>query len=102
MVDAQGNLKEVRNFSLPFEHFGEAAYRQQQRLSGKLAQKAELEEALEKQAEALAELAEEATAQGVLPVRIELPVAGELFRFEKLLLVDEAPKIKLAYRRRAP
>ncbi len=33
---------------------------------------------------------------------VSCSLRGELFRFEKLLLVDEAPKIKLMYRRRAP
>lgn len=102
IVDVEGNLKEVRNFSLPFVHFGEAAYRRL-RASEARAHAAQLKESLRalEQAKAIDQLAEQATAEGVLPVRVELPIAGELIRFEKLLLVNEAPRVKLLYRTRA-
>jgi hypothetical protein len=47
------------------------------------------------------QLAEAAKAQGVLPVRIEIPIAGAIHRFEKLLVVGEAPEMTLTYRRQA-
>ena len=46
------------------------------------------------------EIYEAAKAKGVLPVRIEIPVVGEIHRFEKFLTVDETPQLSLLYSRK--
>ena len=101
VVDSTGNLAEVSAFTLPFRHFGESAYLKAKKLAS-----------AEKAMQALAEaqdaakqvdmIAAKATAKGVLPVRVEIPITGEIYRFEKFLTVDEAPNVTLIYRRRTP
>lgn len=100
VVDADGNVTEVAHFTLPFRHFGDVAYERgqhdvekQQTVNQQAAQ--ELAQA-EKQAQ---QVAERAKAQGVLPVRIEIPMVGQIYRFEKFLTVEEAPGVTLTYRR---
>lgn len=97
VVDADGNVTEVSRFTLPFRHFGDMAYERGQHDVAQQAvmQQAELAQA-EKQAQ---QIAERAKAQGVLPVRIEIPMVGEIHRFEKFLTVEEAPAVSLTYRR---
>ena len=100
VVHAEGNLKEVGAFSLPFRHFAEAELA---RRSARVLAKAEaMQQArqLAKVQDALKALAPDAKARGVLPVRIEIPVTGQISRFEKLLVVDEAPEVTLTYRRK--
>jgi hypothetical protein len=102
VVDADGNVTEVSHFTLPFRHFGDVAYEREQRQADQLQAAQQLEQAraqADKQAQRLAERAE---AQGVLPVRIEIPMVGEIHRFEKFLTVEEAPGVTLIYRRSAP
>jgi len=101
VVDAAGNFKEVRRFSLPFRHFGEAAYiRQQRAMAMEQAARAAQQAALQESMEAL-DMARAARARGVLPVRIEIPITGEIYRFEKFLLDAEAPAMTVTYRKRA-
>jgi len=101
VVDTEGNLKEVRSFSLPFRHFGEEKYLRQAEAAEKAAQAAEaLSQMQDKLEEQVAELAKAAKAQGVLPVRVEIPITGEIHRFEKFLVVKELPKMSLMYRRK--
>jgi len=45
------------------------------------------------------QIAQAAKAQGVLPVRIEIPITGGIYRFEQFLVVGEAPEMTLTYRR---
>ncbi len=106
VLDSTGNLREVASFSLPFRHFGEAEYDRQR---ADIARAARHEERLEKASAEAAEaaetvedaLAQKAKAAGVLPVRIEIPITGEIHRFEKFLAVDEAPQLTLTYRKKA-
>ena len=95
-------MKEVTRFSLPFRHFGVAAYMRRVQLTGQGEGRGEGEgeAAMQKQLDQLekAQLAEAAKARGVLPVRVEMPIVGEIYRFEKFLVIDEAPKTKILYR----
>ncbi len=100
MTDASGTLQEVQNFTLPFRHFAVVEYLKRNAEAAK--QLAQAMDSLQKMAEqAKAELAQAAKAQGVLPVRIEIPITGEMYKFEKFLVVDEAPEMTLTYRRKA-
>ena len=102
VLDAEGNLQEVSSFTLPFRHFAEAELARRLQRDQLLA-KADAVEALKEQQMALeeaAKLAIEAKAQGVLPVRVEIPVTGEISRFEKLLVVKETPEVTLTYRKK--
>ena len=102
VVDAEGTLKEVSSFSLPFRHFADAEYARRF-AHASLAKAEELKQSLRQLAqvqEKLATLAVAAKAQGVLPVRVEIPVTGQISRFEKFLVVDEAPEMTLTYRRK--
>jgi len=101
VVDVAGNLKEVSRFALPFRHFGEAELMRREALA--TAQKAVVRAML---AEQLKELRRDTVrlaphAKGALPVRIEIPITGAIQRFQKFLLVNEAPQVTLTYRRRA-
>ncbi len=103
VVDAEGNLKEVSSFTLPFRHFADAKYARRLGHAQELAKAQALQQQVNKLAEAqkqLAELAVAAKAQGVLPVRVEVPITGQVSRFEKLLVVDETPEMTLTYRRK--
>jgi hypothetical protein len=100
VVDAEGNLKEVSSFQLPFRHFGEDKMFQQARAAEATQQVARAREALQEMAKAVDELAVSAKAEGVLPVRVEIPISGTIHRFEKFLVVDEQPKMNLLYRRK--
>ncbi|QOV88873.1 hypothetical protein [Humisphaera borealis] len=96
VVDAQGNVSEVSRFTLPFRHFGEAALARTKEV-------AELQKASQQLAQAhdaAKAFAEASKVAGVLPVRVEIPIAGEITRFEKLLLVDEMPKTTVGYSRK--
>lgn len=42
-----------------------------------------------------------AQARGVLPIRIDIPTSGRLYRFSKLLVTDESPWISVIYLRSA-
>ena len=100
VVDTQGNLSEVSQFSLGFRHFAEAAWAKQR--TKDLQKAADAMQSLQQaQAELAKAVGEKAKAEGVLPVRVEIPVSGEISRFEKLLTVDEAPAMTLIYNRRA-
>ncbi len=100
MTDAMGSLQEVQNFTLPFRHFAVVEYLKRQAASAKqLAQAMDMAQKAAEQAKA--ELAQTAKAQGVLPVRIEIPITGELYKFEKFLVVDETPEMTLTYRKKA-
>jgi hypothetical protein len=94
IVDVTGNMREVDAFSLPFRHFAEEAAQQLGR-----AQDQALEQMVQA-AQAELQVAPAAKAKGVLPVRIEVPIAGQIHRFEKMLTVDEAPAVELTYVRR--
>lgn len=101
VVDAQGNVNEVAGFSLGFRHFAEAAWLKQS------VRMAELSEKQQQMAQAMQEqladkIGQASRAEGVLPVRVEIPIGGEIARFEKLLCVDEAPSVKITYARKAP
>lgn len=101
VVDVAGSLKEVSAFSLRFRHFGEAEWL---RTGGgvelrKMAA-AELQMKAQDQLAKLADV-ERAKAEGVLPVRIEIPIVGEIVRFEKFLVTTEAPEVRLTVRKRA-
>jgi hypothetical protein len=100
VVDAEGNVAEVSKFTLPFPHFGDVAYEHGKQLdrAQDLQQAQQSAEAMKDAAQT--QLAERAKAQGVLPVRIEIPIIGEIHRFEKFLTVDEAPAVALTYSRR--
>ncbi len=96
VVDTTGNMREVDGFSLPFRHFGEAMLAQAQ---DKMEKAMAMQDA--QQAMVDADLsAVSARVKGVLPVRIEIPIAGMIHRFEKMLVVNEAPAIELTYLRR--
>ena len=100
MTDTVGSLQEVQNFTLPFRHFAVVEYLKRHAEAGK--ELAQAMEAMQKAADAVkAELAQAAKAQGVLPVRIEIPITGEMYKFEKFLVVDEAPEMTLTYRKKA-
>ncbi len=99
VVDSTGNMKEVRSFTLPFRHFGDAAYARLAQAAEALAEKVEQIEALEALQKEIAQLADEAKAQGVLPVRVEIPFTGSIYRYEKFLVVNETPHITLSYRK---
>ena len=99
VVDTQGNLTEVNHFSLPFPHFGEAELLHKDLAKAAQAQQ-QLAMAKAEAAKSLEQMAISAKAQGVLPVRIEIPLTGEIHRFEKFLVVDEAPTMTLTYNRR--
>jgi hypothetical protein len=90
-----GNMKEVDRFGLPFAHFAEAG-RDRSVESSKAMQMQEMAQAKMAQDEMLAA---DAKAEGVLPVRVEIPLTGELYRFSKMLVVDEAPNVTLLCRR---
>lgn len=101
VLDSTGNLREVGAFSLPFRHFGEAEYDRQQAKAAHVEQAmAKALDALKKEVAAQEELAAAAKVAGVLPVRIEIPITGEIHRFEKFLAVDEAPQLTLTYRKK--
>jgi hypothetical protein len=100
VVDSAGNLQEVPRFTLPFQHFADVKLRELQRESESLAQRAEAVDALKKLEEVQQSLAAQAKAAGVLPVRVEIPITGQIHRFEKFLVVDEAAEATLTYRRR--
>jgi hypothetical protein len=93
-----GTCQAVSRFDLPFQHFAEAQVELAQ--AAAMQKLAEAAEQLQDAQQRLAELAEAAKAQGVLPVRVELPISGTLHRFQKLLTVGEAPTVEL--QRRAP
>jgi hypothetical protein len=101
VVDSDGNVSEVSRFTLPFRHFGDVAYERAKRLEKGDAQ-AEVKQDMEQaaQAQAAKMLAEHAKAEGVLPVRIEIPMIGEIHRYEKFLVVDESPEVALTYNRK--
>jgi hypothetical protein len=40
---------------------------------------------------------EEAVAEGVTPIRVELPIRGQVFRFEKILVLDEPLWVAFSY-----
>jgi hypothetical protein len=46
------------------------------------------------------QLAASAKVAGVLPVRIEIPIAGEIYRFEKFLAVEEGAAVTMTYRKK--
>lgn len=95
VVQASGSMREVDGFTLPFQHFAEQGRQQElARAEQKMQQAAK---ALEK---AAAEVPAGAKARGVLPVRIEIPLTGSLYRFEKLLTVDEEPTVEMEYVKR--
>jgi hypothetical protein len=99
VVDSEGNMKEVPSFTLPFRHFADARHArhvEQKAMARELARAMDKLEALKQ-----ASLAEQAKARGVLPVRVEIPIAGQISRFEKLLVVDEAVEMTLTYRRKS-
>lgn len=98
VLETDGNVTEVSRFTLPFRHFGDVAYeRGQHALKQDQAQEMQAAaQALEKQAQ---QVAERAKARGVLPVRIEIPMVGEIHRFEKFLTVEESPAVAISYRR---
>jgi len=98
VLDTEGPMKEVARFSLPFRHFGEAAYARRQKLEGQLAQAEALQDMAKEMAQQRAALAQSARAKGVLPVRVEMPIVGEIYRFEKFLVIDESPSAKILYR----
>jgi len=103
VLDTTGNLKEVATFSLPFRHFGEAEYMRQQQAAhmARAAEQAALAQA-QQALQALAQAVQASKAQGVLPVRVEIPMTGEIYKFEKFLVVsDETPAQTLTYRRKA-
>jgi hypothetical protein len=97
VTDSAGNLQEVSNFTLPFRHFGvvECLKRRAQELK----QAQEAMKAMEQAAQQL-DKAAAAKAQGVLPVRIEIPITGEIYKFEKFLVVDDTPELSVSYRRK--
>ena len=97
---AEGNLKEVGSFSLPFRHFADAEYARRAEAVALAKAAEQLAELARAQDAAKQALAEPAKAQGPLPVRVELPIAGQISRYEKLLVVDEAPALTLTYRRK--
>lgn len=97
VVDAQGTVNEVSRFTLPFRHFGEAALAQVKEVA-ELQKAQQMAQQLKQAAESIAEASKVA---GVLPVRVEIPIAGEITRFEKLLVVDEQPKVTLSFSRKA-
>ena len=100
VVDSTGNLKEVRNFTLPFRHFGDAAFaRLAQAAALAQAEQAEQLKDMQHALEEMADLAQEAKAHGVLPVRVEIPFTGSIYRYEKFLVVNETPHVTLSYRR---
>jgi hypothetical protein len=100
VVDAAGNVQEVRSFTLPFRHFGEAEHlRQLASQQEKLLEKAEAQQKADEALKKIDKLASRALAEGVLPVRIEIPITGDLQRFEKFLVVDESPRVAISYRR---
>ena len=98
LVDAVGNMKEVGQFSLAFRHFADEQYA---RLQARAAKQAQAMEKLQAQLRKIDEQAALAApkAAGVLPVRVEIPIAGEIHRFEKLLVTEEAPQMTLTFRR---
>lgn len=102
VVDASGNLAEVNGFSLPFKHFGEAEYeRQLKSLREAAKDMAKLQQA--QQMERLRDfenMVVKAKGKGVLPVRVDIPITGEIHRYEKFLTVDEAPAQTLTYHRK--
>ncbi|HEX8913484.1 MAG TPA: hypothetical protein VF796_14080, partial [Humisphaera sp.] len=102
VVDADGNAKEVSRFTLPFRHFADVEYAKAEKLAQlkEMAQQQQAAQALEKLAEAQKQLAEAAKVAGVLPVRVEIPVVGNLYRYEKLLVVDEPATLNLTYARK--
>ncbi|MGB6042877.1 MAG: hypothetical protein WBF93_06930, partial [Pirellulales bacterium] len=102
IVDSSGTLKEVGAFTLPFRHFGDVTAARNDRVSmEKMAkQAAQLAMKMEELAKAEQQLAKEAKAEGVLPVRVEIPMTGQVLRYEQFLVVNDAPKIALTYRRK--
>jgi hypothetical protein len=50
--------------------------------------------------DAMEKLASAAKAQGVLLVRVEIPFTGTMSRYEKFLVVDEAPEMTVTYRKK--
>jgi len=95
-VEATGNVEQVARFTLPFRHFGDVAIARAQ-AAAEMQKVAQQMQQLAEQSKAIAQASKVA---GVLPVRIEIPIAGEITRLEKLLLVDEMPKTKLTYSRK--
>ena len=83
--------------TLPFRHFGDVAYARRQ--NAEEAKAEDIQKAMQQSAQS-SKLADRAKAPGVLPVRIEIPMIGEIHRFEKFLAVDEAPAVTLTYGRR--
>jgi hypothetical protein len=98
LADAAGNLQEVANFTLPFRHFAVVEYQKRQ---AEAMEAAKQQQALAQAAKQLDKAAAEAAkAQGVLPVRIEIPITGEIYKFEKFMVVDETPEMSLSFRRK--
>jgi hypothetical protein len=97
VVDSTGNLSEAARFTLPFRHFADAEVMRLEKLEKAQA----LQQAQQKLAQAEAQQASAAAkAAGVLPVRVEIPVVGAIHRFERLLTVEETPRLSLTYTRR--
>jgi len=98
VADTQGNMTEVGHFSLGFRHFAEAVWAKSQMQDAAKAAAEQLAQAQDALGKAVGE---KAKAEGVLPVRVEIPISGDISRFEKLLTVDETPAMTLSYRKRA-
>ncbi|MCE5276530.1 MAG: hypothetical protein ABFD92_17050 [Planctomycetaceae bacterium] len=97
VVNVESNCKEVAAFTLPFKHFGDVEYQRQ------AAAQMKMQEALAEkvdQLRAAQEMAQTAKAQGVLPVRVEIPITGQIHRLEKFLVTDEVPAATLTYRQK--
>jgi hypothetical protein len=101
LLDAEGNVKEVASFSLPFRHFADAEYARQHEVRQQQQQAMqELAKASDAIKNAQEQLAASAKVAGVLPVRIEIPIAGEIYRFEKFLAVEEGAAVTMTYRKK--
>lgn len=98
LVDTTGNMTEVERFTLPFPHFADAGLKMQLELAKNQQMQAmqDAQKALEKQID----MVREAMAAGPRPVRVEIPIVGNIHRFEKMLLVNEAPQLTLTYNRK--
>ncbi len=102
VMETQGNVNEVSAFTLGFPHFADAALAEQHRASLQMAKEMAMAAQMAQQQMALAEaVGASAKAQGVLPVRVDIPISGGITRFEKLLTVDEAPTVTLLYYQKA-
>jgi len=100
VMETIGTLQEVSEFTLPFRHFGVVEHLKRLAAAQKQAKAMDLARAAQDMEKA-EQMAVAAKAQGVLPVRIEIPITGEIYKFEKFLVVDEAPEMTLVYRRKS-